>query len=353
MPNDNAPPPPPPPPSRRSFDSEKPALDDKTIQFFERVETSSDRRSFDLDNFITEFEMGWPDYTKYSPNLREGFWGGKFENRPRVRELNPEGDAILNQGWRLVELFPDRQDEEESYLLFGTPSELRTQLVLTMTMRRMLDFGGGGEWVGYPIEDWFKASANNTASVKIILLPNKMGKNYSGDAYWSKRQVSIPRPDRTKMTYRAIRLACGGNAGLKWGEWRATAYLQSPDSATQHKMMASGPTEERAKQNLLRFLPFTRCTPTNFTTGKLDYTQGARSKDPERFKRMNLDVYPAWLWVFNREILPPINADGKPVNTGKQKPKRYKMPINREQEPTGWKAAFNDAFKKSRGGFVD
>lgn len=333
----------------------EPNLTDQFLRFFQQTETAADLRSFDLDNFISEFEQCWPDYVKRSPNLREGFWGGEFADRPRIYESNVEGDALLNQGYRLVEFFPNRNEEEESYPCFGTPSEIRTQIVIIMALYRMrkLFGGGGGEWVGYPIEDWFKASANNTASVKIILLPNKTGKNYAGDPYWSKRQISIPRPDRAKCTYAAIREACGGNAGLKWGEWRATAYLQSPDSATQHKMMASGPTEERARQNLMKFLKFSRCEVTNFTAGKLDYTSGMRAKDPQKARRMSLDVFPAWLWVFNREILPPVNSEGKPVNTGKQKPRRYKMPINRDKEPTGWKEAFNDAFKRSRGGYVD
>lgn len=329
--------------------------DDKTIDFFRQAESAADRRSFDLDNFLTDFELCWPDQLKRNPELKEGVWGGDFANRPRVYENNVEGDAILNEGYRLVEFFPDRQVENESYPCFGTPSEIRTQLVILMNLRRMLMNPelAGGEWIGYPIEEWFKASANNTASLKIILLPNKSGKNYAGDPYWSKRQISIPRPDRAKCTYGAIREACGGNAGLRWGEWRATAYLQSPDSATQHKMMASGPTEERARQNLMRFIKFTKCEPVNFTAGKLDYSRGNRAKDPERFKRMSLDVYPAWLWVFNREILPPVRADGKPTNVGKQSPKRYKMPIHWDKEPTGWREAFNNAFRKSLGGFVD
>lgn len=323
-------------------------MSDRFLQFFQGLETGIQSRSFDMDNFITDWELQFPDVVKINPELRIP----DPTERPRLKEHNEEGDAIGEEGYRLIEYFPNRNVENESFLAFGTPGEIRTQIVIIHALWRMVQTLGDG-WIGFPFPDWLKASPQSHASLQIVLLPNRFGKNYPSEQYWSRRQVTIPRPDRSKLNYAALRNAAGGANGLDWGEWRCTAYLESPDGANHHKMMASGPTEASAKANLDRFLPFTKCRPLDFTTGKLDFTKGNRAKDPNRNERQNLKIYPAWLWVYNRSLLPPDYVSGKPTKSGKQSPKKFKFRLDRATEPAGWGSDLTDAFRHHLGGFVE
>lgn len=311
-------------------------------------------RSFDIDNWSKEFEDCFPKAMKLNPLYRDGFWGRPYGERPRLKEHNTESDAIATEGYRIIEFFPNRDVEDESYMLFGTPSEIRIQVVLLMALRMMQEHGGGSEWVGYPVNEWLKAAAGTSLSAQVVLLPNRQGINYANDPYWSKRQISIPHPDRRRLTYDALRMACGGKTGLNWGEWQCRAYMISPDGATQHQMVAAGPSQAQAQANLSRFLPFSKCTPKNYTYNQLDYNRGERAKDPLRSRRVNLDIYPAWLWIFNREAAPAEGAGlGNPTHTGKLKSKKFKLPLTAEKVPNGWSDRLTDSFRDRFGRLAD
>lgn len=310
---------------------------------------------YDIDNWATEFEQCFPKYTKINPELRDpqtAYWGQAYGERPRLYELNPESDAAETEGYRAIEFFPNRDVKEESYILMGTPSEIRIELVILMNLKRMLS--GLDGWVGFPFHDWVQSSAGGLTA-QIILLPNKFGVNYAADPYWSKRQVSIPAPDRTKLTYEAVRTACGAADGLNWGEWQARAYLIDPDRGSQHQMVAGGTTQESARANLARFLPFTKCEVKNYSYNQLDYNRGERAKDPLRAKRQSLDVFPAWLWILNREAL-PVDAPGTggtPTHKGRLQSRRFKLDIRRPAAPDGWAEKLKDAFRDYKGTLVD
>lgn len=327
---------------------------DDIFQTVLQAEANERSRSFDIDNWGTEFEQCFPKYIKINPELREpatAYWGQSFGERPRLYEMNTEADAIATEGYRTVEFFPNRDIKEESYILMGTPSEVRTQAVILMNLKRML---GGEGWVGFPFHDWVQASAGGLRA-QIILMPNKQGVNYAKDPYWSKRQVSIPSPDRTKLTYDAIRTACGGDTGLTWGEWQARAYLIDPDRGTRHQMVAGGPTQERAKQNLDRFLPFSKCEPKNYSYNQMDFNRGERAKDPLRVRRQSLEVFPSWLWIFNREALPVDvpGTSGVSTHQGRLQSRRFKLNLRDKVAPEGWADKLKDAFRDYKGVLVD
>jgi len=318
-------------------------------------QNESESRDFDIDNWATEFEQCFPKYLKINPDFRSAetpYWGLPYGERPRLYEMNPEADAINTEGYRAIEFFPNRDIKDESYILMGTPSEIRIQLMILMNMKRMLS--GSEGWIGFPFHEWVKASPGGI-SAQIILLPNKLGVNYAADPYWSKRQISIPSPDRAKLTYDAIRTACGGEQGLNWGEWQARVYLIDPDRGSQHQMVAGGTSQANAKANLDRFLPFTKCEAKNFTYNQLDYNRGERAKDPIRAKRQSLDVFPAWLWVFNREALPveTPGTNGLPTHKGRLQARRFKLDIRANKAPTGWAEKLKDAFRNHLGQLVD
>lgn len=314
-------------------------------------------REQDVDNWTNEFERGFPKYTKWNPELKEHYWGVLPEERPKVRELNQEADARYEEGYRLLEVFPNRNIETLSWLLFGTPSEIRVSLNILMNQHRTAD-NSGDVFMGVPLNDWIRAASVTKGSVRLHMWPGRYGStNYENKAYWSVRQVTIPYCDRSKLDYNAIRAACGGDDGMNWGQWTATATLKAPDGiGTIHQMKAKGRTKEQAERHLERFLPFTRCTFTNIGFSEKDYTKGERAKDADREERRSLVIYPGTITVLNQDtILSKLvrrGEPGKPTHTGKQVAKQFSREVTAVRAPSDWNAWLKNAFTDTQGKLI-
>ena len=320
------------------------------------AKASQDFREYDLDNWVNDFERGFPKHTKWSPDLRENFWGRKPENRPKIRELNQEDDAKYNEGYRLAEVFPDRDNENLSWLLFGTPSEIRIALNVLMNLHLR---DNSTPFVGFPLNDWIRRASVTRVSVQLVMYPGRFGsRNYERRNYWGPRQITIPYCDRRKLNYKAVRDACGGVNGINWGEWSATATLKAPGKiGTIHQMKARGRSEADATANLNRFLKFTRCELRNLSHNKLDYSTGERAKDADREERRNLKVYPSSIFVLNQDTIDALlvkrGEDGKPTHTGKQISGRFARDIYDVKEPSDWNDWVQDAYRDTQGRLID
>lgn len=117
--------------------------------------SESQQKGLDINfqKFIELFEDGFGTgfLAKQNKGLNPKYWGQAQKSRPRVRilyEVNAQAEASwTNQGYYLIELQPDRANEEESYLLFGTPAQLIQQIMYWMNLHRKLanlDLGSSG-----------------------------------------------------------------------------------------------------------------------------------------------------------------------------------------------------------------
>lgn len=306
---------------------------------------------FDLDNWITDFENGFLDYEKTNPLFKPGYWGQGLENRPRIREVNVEPNAQSDQGYRIVEFFPNRDNKDESYLFFGTPIELRMQIAIFMNFSVMLRGMDVGAWLGYPIDEYLRMKPRSGITLQIILTTYKNPPYYQlGNQWFSQRQVTIPNVEKSKVTYEAIRNACGGSQGQNWGEWSARAYLVDEDAPKGiRQMVAGGSTEQGAKENLKKFLNFTQCKVTRITVNKIDYTQGNDKNDPDREKYNSFKVYPAWISILNTKLV-ALNAKNhgiKKTLSGKQLGKKNKLYIFMDKKPAYWQSQLEEVTQKT------
>ena len=313
-------------------------------------QTDSTKREFDLDNWITDFEAGFPTaIAKKNPLLNQGYWGQGFENRPKIRELNLEIEAQKVEGYRVIEFLPDRNNDSESYLLFGTPLELMTQLSFVMAIHRMVDRRDIGEFVGYPLEEYYKGKAQDEISVRIWLTTKKTPPFQASAYEWfSRRQISIPLIDKRKLTYKKIREACNNSLGLKYGEYHARAYLSPDDSGKIiYQMVVGGDDESTALKNLEKFLPFTRAKVRGVSINKIDYNKGERALWKDKANYNKFEVYPAWIQVNNPKIFhsSTVSQNTKKTLVGKQKYKKTKLWIYSNNEPLGWSDDLKDALK--------
>lgn len=89
-------------------------------------------KGLDIDflKWIDAFENGFNSgFAPRQDKKLAAYWGQTQKTRPRVRILNESKKDWEKQGYYLVEFQPDRSNEEESYLLFGTPRELINKLM--------------------------------------------------------------------------------------------------------------------------------------------------------------------------------------------------------------------------------
>lgn len=306
--------------------------------------------NYDLDNWINDFEDGFTKYEKINPNLKEQYWGQGFSNRPRIKELNEQADAQGVEGYRVVEFFPDRDVKDESYLLFGTPIEIMTQVTFLMNLSIMLKGRDIGVFLGYPVDEYLRLKPRTGITLQFILTTYERPPFYKRSANWfSRRQVTIPDVDRRKLTYKNFRAACGGAQGQDWGEWSARAYVSlNDDSKGIGQIVAGGTTEQKAYENLDKFLYFTKAALRSRTVNKIDYSTGDRSKDPDKDKYKSFKVYPAWISILNSKLIGLDNASkkGKKTISGKLLSKDSKMFIYQQSEPRNFASNLNEVIAK-------
>lgn len=98
------------------------------------VESHSKGLDLDFYKFIEMFEDGFSTgfLAKQNPSLNPRSWGKLQKNRPKVRVLKESSKEWQKHGYALIELQPDRTNEEKSYILFGTPADLIQQIMFWM-----------------------------------------------------------------------------------------------------------------------------------------------------------------------------------------------------------------------------
>jgi hypothetical protein len=294
-----------------------------TIQVLQKNQQTN--QNFDIDNWITDFENGFLDHLAKAINfdIKEGYHGLGSDGRPRINELNIEANAQQTEGYRVVEFLPDRDNKSESYLVFGTPLELQTQITLLYNIWKMLkqygitssDNSGNnrlstpknkplqGVFITFYLSTkkappYYKPKPKNLKQdeAKKPVLPNKT------DEYFSIKTVTIPVVNKSKVTYDNLRAICGGTAGQNWGLWSARAYVRS--GIGLHQILCGGNTEKSAIDNLQKYLSITTAEPFRPITTRHDYNN---KEVPKSF-----DLYPAYCKIENyQEIKFP---EGSPIS---------------------------------------
>lgn len=135
----------------------------------EAEQSPSNGNDMGLDVFINDFEDEFPrdpddpalgSYPTYSEEAnraaKEEPYGLKRGDRPKVWELNQPPPSRI-RGWRVVDLYPNREIKSEFYRLAGTPSEIRMMAQLIRHTQELVKKFGSGS---INFEEWFKQWAD-------------------------------------------------------------------------------------------------------------------------------------------------------------------------------------------------
>lgn len=140
----------------------------------EAEQSPSSGNDMGLDVFINDFEDEFPrdpddpalgSYPTYSEEAnraaKEEPYGLKRGDRPKVWELNQPPPSRV-RGWRVVDLYPNREIKSEFYRLAGTPSEIRMMAQLIRHIQELVKKFGSGS---INFEEWFKQWADGWESL--------------------------------------------------------------------------------------------------------------------------------------------------------------------------------------------
>lgn len=305
-----------------------------------------EKTSFDV-NWATEFENGFLDYLELmiNPDLKKGWYGLGAENRPKIVELNTKDNAQLKAGYRLIEFLPNHDVKTESYLFFGTPLELMTQICNFFNQWLLLKINSSNNSSSDMGVNIPKNKPLEGIYLKIYLCTKNRPPFYQHKSekdkgeYFSIRYATIPVVNTSKLTYENLRTVCNDTNGQHWGRWSARAYVKSDLGI--HQMVAGGDSEDVAIENLKKFLPLSNAVEFRPITTRHDYYN---LSIPKRFK-----LYPAYIKVINYSHV--INTDIKkqpgginPISS-KRIIKAQDINIYADKEPSWFSGKLRDVIR--------
>lgn len=318
------------------------------------VGESVDEKQF--KDWAEAFEEAFPAFTGKSTRLaNQGRpWGKDRDKRPRINLLSTNS----KDDYRVVELFPDRNNLEESYLFSGDFAKIIQEISTFWATLRRLETYDIGAWVGYPVAQYLRQEQKTGIELTVMLVAEKYPPfvrvkfGQGGFEYKIQpRQVTIALPKREALTFTNLRNACGGAGGLNWGNWQARAYIAPKSGETNLKglaqMVAGGQSKDAAERNLDRFLALSEGHAVSRTCTEVDLTKGARADDPRSPFLRNYQLYPGWVTVQNSAL---VRADdrrhgGKPTLAGKLVSRDNKLSLWQDKEPSTWASTLKELMR--------
>lgn len=156
-----------------------------------------------FERWIEDFENGFDKWTgKLNPKFAAKNWGVNPTERPKVKILKETKDFWGKEGFYLIEFFPNRKNQETSYLLFGSPLQLMRELMQWMNFHLLenpLD-----EVIGAIEREPEQFNVRGHPKVKLIFLENpfEFSKRLAKDskATRGRAQMSFRLMDKTNAS---------------------------------------------------------------------------------------------------------------------------------------------------------
>ncbi len=264
-------------------------------------------------------------------------WGKPINQRPKFVELNnPTED-----GYKLVAFYPDRTNDEECYPLMGSINDIMNQAMHIMHFKMLSS--ELGHIVGEPVTEYIRHSPMQEVYLVFYLSTRKKPPYYKKllNQEYREHYFTIHYPDISKLSYANLRTTIGGDNGLTWGYWKATAWIaDNPDNFKKgkaaHQIWVAGDTEDTAKRNLEKVLALTTGKVLRINTSCTDRTKGTLRNDPHAERWKSYKVYPKQFLVFNPKLVALAEKGQRKTLAGKLNTSKNKFTLYNREEPLGW-----------------
>jgi hypothetical protein len=247
-----------------------------------------------------------------------------------------------------LEIKPDRDNDEEIFLLVGRPNDLISQASLLLAIRQLVENKDIGTFLGESYEDKviYQVPTDSLSiqvhyrlvqtppweSYKIWEHPKLIGRNSL-----PRPCVTIPNVDKSIATnWNLIKSTAGGPRGYLWGPYYAVARLINKKGDYISKggvMKVYGASEAVAEQRLEAFMKLTNYKNYTTTSGREVQDKGVRAKD-KGLQKPEIRVYPAFYVIHNSRLVQRVNEQvatqgrkGRSTKAGKKLSKTRKIPL--------------------------
>ena len=306
-----------------------------TTQFIGERFGDWDFEKFDLDYRNAFYRavprpLAWGDVT--NP------WNRPIRQQPKLVELNNP----LEDGYKLVAFYPDKTNDDEVYPLVGSINDILNQLMTIHYLKMMLG-DDLGIFVGNPVTEYIRHSPIHNVYI-LFQLHNRKNPPYRKKFLnFEPRdyQFTIHYPKLESLSYSNLRAVLGGETGLTWGYWKATAWITDSlenfnKGKAAHQIWVSGDTEKVARKNLDQVLTLTSGKVLRVNISNTADDVGTLKDDPERSKWKSFKVYPWKFTVFNPKLVAMAAKGQKITLAGKLNTRRNIFSLWQPKEPVDW-----------------
>ena len=242
----------------------------------------------------------------------------------------------VNGEQRIVRVQPDREAEDEDFILAGGENNIRSQLPMVMANHQMVENRDIGQWVGETIRDSTSVSPSEL-TVRLVLYSRKTPP-YSK----AKQSATITLHDfkKSKLDWNTIKQALGGNNGYSYGRFRATAKL---DSGRQLVVYASSENEAEKRILELEQLIDPEIQALNITEEK---KSGARANG-KPLQKKPIKIYPAFMYIQAKQRILNEGTDQQGFQTldGTWNSRRFTIELFPDTKPDDFEQVVASAIK--------
>ena len=235
---------------------------------------------------------------------------------------------------RTVQLWPDRDEKDQSLLLSGTEHEIMTQATLIMAIEELLKNRDVGVIIGEPLIQAVEHRPNLGLELYIDLRGNYESPfyNYNSKKYQDKVRRSFSIPFAKTVTFQEIKsvfdLSENGYPYQMWGHWSARAWLSDKSEKSLSglpQVVACGDSEARALSNLKKILSLSK--------GKKLHEVTSKNQNPSPGQKQ-YKVFPYSMTVAHRKL--SSASKGRKTKSGNIASKQGMFWLYPKEAPLGW-----------------
>jgi hypothetical protein len=232
----------------------------------------------------------------------------------------------------VVEITPNRENEEEKIVLAGPQELIRPVIVQTMTSHQLIENRDVGLWVGQPVREAMKSTP---ISIQLRIIMSSKQKSI----FKAKRvQITIPNVARGRLDWLDIKQRVGGTNGYMWGRYKAKAILSGGHSLS---IWAATDAEAVDRVTMLATLSNEEILGVTVTEEK---REGSRRR-LEALRKQPTRIYPWAMTIINQQKVLNEESGRAQLSGVYQRREKSLIPLHTATRPDNYSELITDLFR--------
>lgn len=235
-----------------------------------------------------------------------------------ARELEPPENTL-----RAIEVLPDKTNPDEKLLFYGRENSLISQVMGTLNTHQAIHGRDIGFYEEGTLSEGTAIAQKRTLRIVFFSAPAPPWRR--SDREFKKCEHKIPDP-KVSLTWRDVRRAAGGDAGMRVGKFAAKVKFASRRSFTVY-----GDTKETATANGKRLAELSESPVLKISVSEI--------VDQKKKPKAPINVYPAFAHI--GKAIPDPNSDRQTVDGQRVRYERERITLWTTDPPGNVNTLFN------------